>query len=55
MAAFLMGLSFVAALVMFGVAVAVPTKRLLQRRLLMAAIVLMIISGLTSAIFVFNN
>lgn len=55
MAAFLMGLTFLFSLVMFGVAVAIPHKRLLQRRLLLAAISLLIGSALLSAIFVFNN
>lgn len=55
MAAFLMGLTFLFSLVMFGVAVAIPHKRLLQRRLLLAAISLLIGSALLSAIFVFNK
>lgn len=55
MASFLMGLAFLLAIVCFGVAVAVPTKRVLQRRLLVAAIALVVISGLFAVIFVFNN
>lgn len=55
MFAFIMGLSFLLAVACFGVAVAVPHKKLLQQRLLIAAIVLVLISGVTSAIFVFNN